>query len=211
MLEINLTADFYRFSAMMNDVARKQMPFAIAMTLTTVAKAAQADVTADLPSIFDRPTPFTRHAIAMQPARKDALTATVFVKDVQARYLGVQETGGPQVLHGRALLQPKPGAPLNAYGNLSKGRTKALTSKPNVFVGWVKPASGQPIWGFWQRPKRGRAGSSNATLKLLIRGGDGTTVPQSTLHFRDRVRRSVNATIGAAWDKTMAKVLATDR
>lgn len=51
-------------------------------------------MTNELPKAFDRPNAFTRRAFAIKPARKDTLTAFVFAKDKQARYLKFGVQGG---------------------------------------------------------------------------------------------------------------------
>ncbi|WP_430436851.1 hypothetical protein [Oceanibaculum nanhaiense] len=92
----------------------RQAIFATALALTESARDAQRTVTSDLPEIFDSPNPFTQRALAVLPARKDDLVATVLVKDQQAEYLGIQETGGART--------PKPGAPVFVPKNIRTDR-----------------------------------------------------------------------------------------
>ena len=207
MIAISVKSDLARLAATLEDLRKRQLPFATARALTATAQAASAAVTAAMPKEFDRPTPFTQRALGIISARKDTLTATVFVKDIQARYLRVQETGGKQVLHGKALLDPKH-VKLNQYGNLPRSKLKSLLGQMDVFVGRIRfKKTGQSIWGVWRRPKVGerhdklgratghgaKGGSKNTAagqrtgLELLIRGAEGVVVPPR-FHFGETVQ-----------------------
>lgn len=141
--------------ATLDDLARKQVPFAAARGLTEVAFRAKSDVDALVKEKFDRPTPFTQHAAGFAPARKESLRAKVFIKDAQAEYLALQETGGIRTPAKTALTIPARIA-LNAYGNMPKGALKRLKGQRNVFIGNVNG-----IGGVWQR-------LPGDQLKLLI-------------------------------------------
>ncbi|MEO6709866.1 MAG: hypothetical protein ABIP42_09805 [Planctomycetota bacterium] len=112
----------------------RNLAFGVARGLTTTAKQTSEKLRADLPSIFDRPTPFTRNAMAITPATKTSLVASVFVKDAQAAYLQMEETGGVR--------SPMPGSPINlpvsqrtnAYGNIARGAIGRAKAKGTVFV-----------------------------------------------------------------------------
>lgn len=144
---LNLRSDYLKLSARLDDIAKKQMPFAAARALTDAARDAAQTITVALPSIFDRPTPFTTRAIAVMPARKETLTAQVFVKDIQAKYLELEETGGTREPPETALIVPVDIA-LNPFGNIPRGALKRLAGggRSQVFVGKVKG-----VGGFWQR------------------------------------------------------------
>lgn len=130
MIAIRIATDADKLAARLNDFGRKQLPFAISRALTDTAKAARDQLTQDLTRIFDRPTPFTRNAIAYTAARRDSLTASVLVKDAQARYLLLQETGGTRTPDkGRALVIPGKTLGLNAYGNIPSGMLRRLRSQ----------------------------------------------------------------------------------
>ena len=108
------------------DKLLSNVSFGIARGLTQVAKTSAQSVTAALPVEFDRPNPFTMQSIAFTPATKDTLVSTVFVKDAQARYLDLEETGGTRT--------PMPGSPINipvdlktnAFGNIPRGKIAQL-------------------------------------------------------------------------------------
>ena len=192
----------------LSDVQKKQVPFATAQALTAVARMAQGAIKAELPSVFDRPTPFTINSIAVTPARKTNLTAVVFAKDIAAQYLEPYESGGTQFLGAkRAILAPV-AQRTNQYGNLPRTALARLKAKPNVFTGRIVTKSGQSISGVWQRSPsaKGKAGG----LKLLIRFEDAKPVQQK-LHFRDTARRVAITNIRAEFRKAMTVALATAR
>ncbi|TDH58250.1 hypothetical protein E2C06_33595 [Dankookia rubra] len=60
--------------------------------------------------------------MAIKPATKRELVAEVFVKDRQAEYLALQETGGTRQPAKQALVIPGKDASLNSYGNLPRAR-----------------------------------------------------------------------------------------
>ena len=62
---INVSTDIKRFTGGLNDVARDQVPFATARALTASADLARITITRQLPSIFDKPTPFTMRGVSM--------------------------------------------------------------------------------------------------------------------------------------------------
>ncbi|MBX6382093.1 MAG: hypothetical protein IRZ07_03830 [Microbispora sp.] len=149
-MQINVSVDIRKATRFLDDAARRQIPFATAKALTATADAARIAVTRSLPQTFDRPTPFTLRAIGIKAATKRDLTARVFVKDAQAKYLALEETGGTRTPDkGVALVMPKAVA-RNAFGNIPKGMLQRLKRQKNVFVG--KP-EGSNAGGFYRRLK----------------------------------------------------------
>src|SRR5882724_2786221 len=107
-LKISIRADVKRLQRSLDDVARRQVPFATAQMLTGLAKRVQDEERRNLAKVFDRPTPFTLGGIAVKGARKSDLTAIVYVKPIAAAYLAPFETGGRHFLGAkRGLLVPK--------------------------------------------------------------------------------------------------------
>ncbi len=124
----------------LRDIPAAVVPYATSMALTAVARAAQKDVVAAMPRVFDRPTPYTLNATFVEPARKDRLTARVAVKDsgssggvAPEHYLLPEVLGGRRdekrseralryagVLAPGQRAVPARGAPLDAYGNLER-------------------------------------------------------------------------------------------
>jgi hypothetical protein len=179
MIHISVRHDFDRLSRTLDNFSRKQLPFAAARALTTIAREAGNDVTRGLSEDLDRPTPFTKKAVAVLPARKTDLRAVVLIKDRQAQYLGYQIRGGQREPKGKALVLPA-GIRLNQFGNIPRHGLARAKANKDTFVGVVKG-----VGGFWQRTKGGG-------LKLLA-----AFIPQATykpiLGFEARVERVVRA------------------
>lgn len=135
----------------LNDIQKKQLPFAIAQALTWTAKDVAKDEAKATAVHFDMPTPFTRKAFAITPATKRNLVAYVFIKDHQWKYLKYQVDGGVRSPKGRAI--PIPTSNLtdrNRFGNMRKTQLRQLLRHPDTFSGVVKG-----VGGIWHRTARG--------------------------------------------------------
>lgn len=194
------TREIERFAARLGGRAPRQLPFALARGLTAVAREGKEAVDARIPRAFDRPTPFTRRAVGVVAARKQSLAAEIYIKPIQARYLGLQETGGVRRPRsgGRALLLPA-GARVNIYGNLPRRAVARLFARPDVFSGRVGGVA-----GIWQRPGRSRRRSGPRLLvayeseaRYRPRFGFGETV--GTV-----VDRSLTRQVWSAFDHALA-------
>lgn len=218
MLALNIRSDLKPLQRAFIDLRAKQAPFATALALTRLAKGVQAVEDAEIAKTFDNPTPFTRNAIAVQPATKSKPIAIVFPKDVQEEYLAPYVLGGNRSLGSkRGMLVPVDAA-TNQYGNLSKGQLARLKGKPNVFVGKVTTKAGGVINGVWQRnPVTARAGAgrraapaAKGPLKLLIEFKD-TTPTKKHLAFYERAEAYVRRNAAREFDAAMRQALATAR
>lgn len=149
---INMSSDLKKFSKGLDDFTKRQLPFATAKALTSVAKSIQAAEQKNLPAKLDKPTPFTVNSVRVKGARKNTPVAIVFVQDIAASYLEPFEFGGMHKLNNGANSMFTPiGQRVNQYGNLPRNKIEQLKSRPDVFVGAVKTKSGKVINGVWQR------------------------------------------------------------
>ncbi|NML62258.1 hypothetical protein HHL21_14470 [Massilia sp. RP-1-19] len=138
----------------MDEVARQQAPFAMAKAMTKTMRQAKVALDAHIPEAFDRPTPFTQRAVAFSGATKRDLTASVFVKDIQAKYLRTEAEGGPRQFKSfeekfaeggqTRVALPGRGAPLNQYGNLTKAKIKQIARDVNTSGKAKRFFSGKP-------------------------------------------------------------------
>lgn len=201
VLDLKVKIDQASFAAEADRHLRFAASQAINATAMRIKKAEQAN----LPKVLDNPTPLTMTALGIQRSTKQTLTATIFMKDRTAWYLGPYETGGKNKLNPYSsekgpLLEPVQQR-VNQYGNLPRTTTRTLRAKRNVFSGMVN-FGGTAIGGIWQRGpvkkrrvKRGRPrkGARRRTpvkrpLKLLIEYARAHPVYQR-LHYRDLAQR----------------------
>lgn len=202
-LVITVSPQLQRLSRNLDDLARRQLPFATARALTSTAQLAAGAVTRQLPTIFDKPTPFTQRAIGMERATRGSLQARVFVKDVQAGYLRLQQTGGVRKPAKKALVLPV-AMKLNSYGNMPKGAFQRAKARPNTFVGKMGG-----VGGLWQRPAKSKS-SKNQGLTLLAAFEPAANY-KPRFDFDGRVARVVQAAIGPAFRAELAQAIATAR
>ncbi|HBC8786247.1 hypothetical protein ACK6VG_09140 [Citrobacter braakii] len=197
---------------------RKQIPFATAQAMTKVVRQIEAAEKTAFERHLESPTPFTVKSVGSVAARKNNLTAKVFVRDTAAGYLEPFEFGGEHKLSGSALLNPK-NIKLNKYGNLPHNKLSQLKAKPNIFIGDV---SG--INAVWQRrkaktkkgkkrAKRSPNGSRRDRVKqrapkLLIQFGDALPV-KPTLGYMDRANTMANALLPSALNQAIAEAIRT--
>lgn len=141
LTELDIAWDSEGLRANLDDVARRQLPFAIALTLTRVAQAVRAAEVAEMNRVFDRPTPFTLRSLYLTAASKrDASPrAEVYFKDLRVtgpgHYLEPQVYGGTRpakrfeqrlraagVIASDEFLVPGERVPKDKYGNPKPGQ-----------------------------------------------------------------------------------------
>lgn len=196
-MKISIGVDLVSATKGINAVT-KQIPFATALAVTSLAKQVQGTETAALPSVFDRPTPFTKHAFGMTAARKGNPQAEVFAKMRQAAYLEPSEDQGFQVLGAGRKIRTPVDIKLNQYGDITKGKIVKLAAKSGYFVGVVKGVN-----ALWQRLPKGK-------LRLLVAFTRPVEV-KTNLDFQDRARKTVEANFTAVFRDALRKALETSR
>jgi hypothetical protein len=141
---------------MLKRVGERNIPMALAQSLTGTAKHLQKVQKRSLRKYLDNPTPFTEKAMGLNMAdwkdfKRGTMFARVFVYRVQSRYLEYQVYGGIRNPPKRANVVPGKDTKVNKYGNLSRKYVQTQLSKPSTYVGKINGVS-----GIWQRFKSGR-------------------------------------------------------
>ena len=221
--DISIHSNLREIERKLGALAQKQVPYATAMALTSLAKLVQKAEVKNMAATFKTPSPFTLRSVRTIAARKDSLVARVFVMDKAAEYLEPYEQGGAHKLSGKALLNPK-GIALNQYGQLRKGALAALKGRSDIFIGPVRTRKGI-VNGVWQREASSAAVTNKRTgktrtstrgvnksgaLKLLIRFGDALPV-RKHLGYQARATVVVNANFNREMGKALARAMATAR
>ncbi len=151
---------------------KKQIPYATARALTSVARQIQEAEKAQMKKVLQNPTPFTVNSVGSIAARKDNLVAKVFVRDIAAGYLDPFEFGGVHQMAGQAKLIPI-NIKLNKYGNIPSGKMRnrfaAMKANPNVFFGKVDGEGGAWKRYKYQPVKKRRKRSKNGTRQDRIK------------------------------------------
>lgn len=147
-MRIDLEYDTAQFDAEVSAYIDTAIRPAIASGLTAAAVKVQQDLQAELITDIDDPTPFTKQAIGMygpKPSKTGELDALVFLRPIQAQYLGYQIDGGIRRAGDYATLEtgvlvPGPDAKLDRYGNLPRGFVTEALAGGDAW--WMKPKKG---------------------------------------------------------------------
>lgn len=191
---------------------QKQIPFATAQAMTKVVRQIELAQKTAFERHLESPTPFTVKSVGSVAARKNNLTAKVFVRDTAAGYLEPFEFGGEHKLNSQALLNPK-NVKLNKYGNMPRNKLSQLKAKENVFVVNAVWQRKKPMKAKKRRAKRSANGTrrpkrKQRSPKLLIRFGDALPVTP-VLGYMDRARTMANALLPSALNQAIAEAIRT--
>lgn len=133
--------------ASVRDVPGRIVPYAVSTALTrTAQRAAQVELPAEMRKVFRNPVSYTLNSLRVVPAKKDALSARVMVKDQAAglapeNYLLPEVEGGGRkhkrlemamryagVLKASQYAMPGAGLPLDAAGNVRASDVRSILS-----------------------------------------------------------------------------------
>jgi hypothetical protein len=172
------------------EAAANQIPFAVSLALNKTANEVVAAEGGHATSAFDRPTPFTLNAFGMSPSNKQDLTASVFVKNIQSKYLEVESEGGPRSFKTfeerftsdgvPQMMMPGAAMPRDQFGNVSKDKiiqiAQALRQgKSSYFIG--KPKGGNRPAGVYLRDK-----GDKKLSPLMIEASTASYQPRFKFH-----------------------------
>lgn len=148
MVQITITSNIDDLMAGLDDLAQRQVPWAMVLTLNEMAEAVLKGVQEDMDKHFDRPTRWTKNAFMVWRATKRTLTSEVKLRpSVDSKhYLKIEEAGGPRPQTGIernfatraafagiiAAVVPDTGAKLDAFGNWSNGERNQVMSQLSV-------------------------------------------------------------------------------
>lgn len=208
-MKISVKADIKQVTKYLNNIQKKQIPYATSQALNDTAFHARQEVMDDLEKHLDRPTPWTKRGVRYGRSTKRKLVATVFFLNDRWDYIKYQVKGGSRTPERKAIPVPV-GQRLNQYGNMTKGTITRLLSKPNVFSGEVNGVA-----GIWERGHYSRTGkwstrgkSRSTSIRLLV-----AWVPvaeyQKRFPYHTIVEKSVRKTFIRNFNRRMAAALRT--
>ena len=159
MIDLTVTVDTKAATQFLNDVQRKQIPFATALALTRTAKDVESQLKRDLMSGLESPSPYTVRATFSTSAKKTTLEAVVGIKDkkpaggtapsvlLKEHFSGGVRGNKPMekalismgVLPSGWRVVPGAGMPVDTYGNPRRAAVReligSLRSKASVYKG----------------------------------------------------------------------------
>ena len=153
-MNLNITTNIKSIQLGLSKTAKRQVPFAIASTLTQLAFQAMQEEKQQAPKYLDRPTPFTIKGFRYKKANKRNLMSLVYIDSADSKrsYMKYSIDGGVSRPKKSALVHPAKNSKLNKYGNLPRNYVKkALANKAKFFSGVPKGMQGDENSGIWQR------------------------------------------------------------
>ena len=168
-MELSITNNINSIARGLSKQAKRQVPFAIAETLTKLAFKAMMEEKRLAPRYLDKPTPFTIRGFKYKKATKRNLTSLVYVQDADSKrsYMKYAIEGGVKKPAGRSMLHPTANTKLNRYGNIPRKFLKtSLANKSKFFVGIPDGMSGQENYGLWER-HGGKKGKRKHRVKMM--------------------------------------------
>lgn len=179
MVSVAVTVDADAILAQVGDMAARQVPFALARSLTDTAMQARDALKDHTRAVFDRPKPWTVNAFRVVAATKTAMASSVAQKDVNAsrEYLGREMVGGVRGAQawetmikaslpgapggmsrlGERYAMPARGAKLDRHGNWSRGQMNRVLAYLKAHSSDASASS--PVPGK-KRNKSGRRGNA---------------------------------------------------
>ena len=141
MFDAQIKVDLQQFNRSLTDIERKQLPYALMLTLNETAKGGRLEVQREMERVFDRPTPYAKRGVIYDRASRQNLRAAVVVTGDRTKgglpataFLSPQIEGGMRThkaferqLVDRGLMQrnlvavPAKRATLDRYGNMTQG------------------------------------------------------------------------------------------
>ena len=197
---INVETDIKKAAKMLKRVGERNLPLAIAQSLTATAAHLRKVQQSTLPKYIDRPTPWTKKGIFYKRAdwrdyRRGTLYASVYVDKDRADYLKFQVFGGRRLPKKRAVVVPGLKTRLNKYGNLSKKFIQTQLAKENTYIDKINGTA-----GLYQRQKSGR-------LKLLVLFADDANYKPNRWPFYKISKRIVARELPKQVNKAVRRAL----
>lgn len=206
MFRIDVRMDLKRFERELDDLARTQLPFAIARALTWTAKEARDEVRKQVARRFVTRSKWVERGIQSRSATKKLPVATVGSRDW---FMADHEDGAAR----RPLKGKHRASPLGVRKNVRQKITKA--KRPKALL-----AKGGRRKFFVQRLKSGRAAGQFAVLRRAGRDRyplqvlyllEKQTKIKPKFGFRKTVERTVARRLRKNFGKSLAQALATAR
>ena len=167
--------------------------------------------------VFGHLVGFTKQGVGIEAARKDTLRSRVFIKPLQAQYLGLEIQGGTRTpsnntrIVSRALTLPGVGARLGKAGSLPRGYVAKLAQMAAEKRG---PKKGTTVVKFTGAGPDGRGPGGfflrlpNHHIQRLI-SFEASTQYKAKFGFEPAVLAVVAANFGGVFAKALSEAVGT--
>ena len=216
---IRITANTLDFQRQLDDVARQQLPFALANTLSRTAEEAVALNKSKLPGRFTIRTTWVAKGYRVKHARKNDLTATITHKDA---YMALQEFGGTKTPTSAKSVAVPEGARPTPAATTPKSKWPGAILKRQGFI--IHAKGKDLLFQRVQHTKRGKLRKSkrNLALAALPNKGHDPNVRlmyvlkqavkiKPALHLVDDVRETIKARFAINFDGFLKSAIRTAR
>ena len=198
--KINVETDIKAAAAQLKRVGERNVPLALAQSLTKTAKHLTDVQKRVIPKYIDRPTRFTKNGFGTTFARwrdhsRGAMFSAVYVRPIQAEYLKYQVYGGKRTPPGRAIVVPGQQTRLNKFGNLTRKYLQTQLARDDTHTATINGTA-----GLWKRMKSGR-------LKLLVLFTDDANYTANRYPFFKISEKVVNRELPKQLNKAVRRAL----
>jgi len=156
---IKVTADFSQATKHMDNISKRQIPFAASQALNDMAWLSTLKLQSAAQAQLDKPTPFTLRGFKYQRSTKKRLESIVYVAPIQEKYLKYQIEGGVRKDKGDAgrVIIPV-SIKKNAYGNIP-GKKSGLSKQKKRVTAVINGTKGVWVVSGGKNNKRLRLGA----------------------------------------------------
>jgi len=205
---ITIKADFTKTIKRLNNIERKQIPFAASQAINDVSEKATGQLRRGAEQHLDRPTPFTLRGFRVQRSNKHNLRAFVYIAPIQDAYLKYQVKGGTRT--SRAIAVPVE-IKLNKYGNIP-GKKSGLARGAHQFIGTFNGVKGVYERGhFSKKGKFTKSKKRRSTAIRLLVAFNKRVEYKPIFPFHKIATGVTRNTIEKAFQRRLAKALLTAR
>ena len=195
----------------LDDLRRRQIPYALALALTRTAQAAQSEIKNELPSRFTIRNAFVERGVKIKTASKRDQEAAVFwqapvaSRRAFAQSLARQETGGTKTPSNRWLAIPRPAVEKRrGKGGMipKRWRPGQALKRKDVFIAKTQTAGVMAIYRRTTKKRYPIEALYTLTDRIRVR---------ETFQFVPTARAAARQVFKKEFGKAFAKAIATRR
>ena len=174
-MQISVKADIKRLTRGLNDIQKKQIPFATSRALNDVAATvAMKSLRQKAQEVFEGgATGFTKTGFRYEKGNKNNLMSKVFIEGARADFLKFQIAGGTRFPERRSLMIPTKHTKLTKLGNIRRSEyAKMINDRAKYFSGIPKGLQGAHLAGIWERYGRQTKARTGQKIRMVAKYRD---------------------------------------